>query len=116
MFILPRLRVMGRTMHYCNHCDYKSNRWWDVNRHSIKKHPYHASNNDAQRETWGQQNLQGGRAQAFYHQPDQVRGIICLKKLLSYLLAKGFIPTVTWTLLINSKKLVYHQKKPSIMI
>ena len=28
---------MGRTMHYCNHCDYKSNRGWGVNRHKDLK-------------------------------------------------------------------------------
>ena len=29
---------MGKTMHYCSYCDYKSDRRWDVSRHEAKKH------------------------------------------------------------------------------
>ena len=34
-------------MHYCSHCDYQSNRQWDVNRHEAKRHE-HKENQDYQ--------------------------------------------------------------------
>ena len=30
--------MVGKTIHYCNRCDYKSNRGWDVKRHFSKMH------------------------------------------------------------------------------
>ena len=41
----------GKTMHYCNRCDYKSNRSWDVKRHFSKMHqnPPTSHNNVAER-------------------------------------------------------------------
>ena len=40
-------QFMGKTMHYCSHCDYQSNRQWDVNRHESKRHK-HKQNQDYQ--------------------------------------------------------------------
>ena len=70
---------MGKTMHYCNHCDHKSNCPWDVNTHSVKKHPYHASHIGAHRETQGQYKYN----HSFYQHLNQaIQNLIFFKSLL----------------------------------
>ena len=38
--------MVGRTIHYCNRCDYKSDRRWDVERHFLKMHQNLSSSPD----------------------------------------------------------------------
>ena len=63
---------MGRNMHYCNQCDYKTNCCWDVNRHPEKKQPCHALDNDPQRGDWDSKMYKVEIFRVVNHQSGQV--------------------------------------------